>query len=462
MGQGGYFTLVNGTQYTWRLDPNAMNTKQVIAWNFPEHLPPGQTAEIYLQLDQGWFVNKSETQLRRIYHLEGTRGCSFQIMVTDAPSAIRVTLNGFSTPGHPIGNEFDLGWEHDATVRFILSGTEGYFSSNSGPIDWMQQNLRKLGNRPLSQLCIPGTRNAGISTLDQRPESVIAPMLLCQSSPVHKQLLDGSRYLDIRPVIGGGALWTGHYNQVKGLDSLWIGDRGQSLRSIVDDINRFTAVSKELVIVNLSHAINTDVGATNYRPLDQGEWNRVLEEFGRVHDRFVVPVASEAAGLTKQPLHHFIGPGRAAVIIVVEDGGVALGGYQHQGFFTAAEVGVNRLNSDRDDCAAMTREQLQKLDTLDSASDPRLFLLSWTLTPQTANLSFSNDWEFVWNGSESTKCVKTLAYSANKALFLECLPHCHGRNIPNVVYVDYLDGTDFAALAMAVNDRCFPFMMSKL
>ncbi|KAL1614679.1 hypothetical protein SLS54_009552 [Diplodia seriata] len=464
MGQGGYFTLVNGTQYTWRLDPHIMNTHQIFALNIPEVLRPGQTAEIYLQFEQGWFTNKKDTQLRRLYHLEGARACSFQILVTDAPSAIRVTFNGFSTPGHPNGDEFDLGWVHDATVRFILSGSEGYFSSNSAPVDWMHQNLRKLGHRPLHQLCIPGTRNAGISILTQHPDSILAPMLQCQSQSVHGQLLDGSRYLDIRPVIGGGTLWTGHYNKATNLDSLWIGDRGQSLRGIVDDINRFTAVHKELIIVNLSHAINTDVGATNYRPLDQGEWNRVFEEFQRVNDRFVVYTAHEAATLTKQPLRHFIGPDRAAVLIVVEHAGngVSLGRYLHQGFFTAADVRLSSRHSDTDDCAAMARDQLLKLDSLESASDPTLFLLSWTLDPQLRNLTYSAGWEFLWTGSESTRAVGTLAYSANKDLFLEVLPHCHGRNIPNVVYVDYLEGSDYAALAMAVNDRCFPITMPKL
>ncbi|KAF4534445.1 Glucanbeta-glucosidase [Lasiodiplodia theobromae] len=457
MGQFGRITLVNGTYYAWRLDPHIDATHQVSTNIIPHTIAPGQTAEILLDFQQGLFTTRSDTQVRRVYKLEGTRtNCSFQLLVTDDPSSIRVTFDGFSTPGHPSGSEFDLGWVHDGSVHFILSGSEGCFSSNHGPVAWMQENLRKLGHRPLYQLCLPGTRNSGMSTLAQHANDVLAPWLLCQSRDVYGQLLDGARYLDIRPVIGAGELWTGYYGRT--LNYFWMGDRGQRLRDVVDGINRFTARHKELVIVNLSHAINTDVGATNYCDLSQNEWDRVFDEFARLNDRFIVCSDQDAMNLTRQPLRNFIGDDRAAVIIVVEAPNVNLGKYEHQGFFTHEEVNVHNDNPSRDDCHEMTRDQLRKLDMMDSAADPRLFMLSWTLTPQVQNFSFSGGWDAQWHGPESKRCVRNMAYSANKELFLKCLPHCYGRNVPNILFVDFLEGRDFAALAMAVNDRCFPVM----
>ncbi|KAB2573736.1 hypothetical protein DBV05_g7576 [Lasiodiplodia theobromae] len=476
MGQGGYLTLVNGTQYTWRQTSNQA-TYQVETSGTPETVAPGQTSQIYIEFHQAFWITRSDSVLSRFYNIDGTNNCSFQILVKDHPSSIRVTFNGFSTPGIPSGTEVDLGWVHDGSTRFILSGVEGCFSSNHGSIDWMKDNLNKLGSRHLYQICMPGTHDAGmssrslsttiISALSPVTANIMDSALLCQSKNIYGQLADGSRYLDIRPVISCGSFWTGHYTKVEGL---WLGGVGQKISSVVDDVNNFTAAHKELVIVNLSHAMNTDVGITSYRDLEQGEWDLLFKEFSRVQDRYIAKTANDAANLTSNTLNDFIGSGKAAVIIVV-DANIKLGSFEHQGFFTTNEVSVQDEYSNTDDAVTMINGQLGKLDKLLSSFSPMLFLLSWTLTPQMTNFGWGavanelvkrTPLGLFWNGPSSKASVKDMAYSANKSLFTDCLPHCHPANLPNILYVDFLEGSDYAALAMAINDLCFPPMQSKL
>src|SRR5689334_21145270 len=74
---------------------------------------------------------------------------------------------------------------------------------------------------------------------------------LCHGRNIHGQLMAGSRWFDIRPVIGnGGQLLTGHYS---GQKAPVFGINGQALADIVDDVNRFTAANPELVVLSLSH-----------------------------------------------------------------------------------------------------------------------------------------------------------------------------------------------------------------
>ncbi|KAH7044090.1 PLC-like phosphodiesterase [Macrophomina phaseolina] len=461
MGSGGYLALINGTEYVWRLETSDAITHQIKGADFPQTLAPGQTSRVYIEFEQTLFTPRTDTGAHRRYILEGADDCAFDILITDEPPRIRAKFDNFSTPGNPDGVGFDLGWVHDGSVNSILSGKQGYFSSNNAPVDWMQKSLRKIGSRPLSQLCFPGTHEAGMSW-DALIDSSLSPTeftpwTLRQSRNVYGQLLDGSRYLDIRPVIVDGHLLTGKFHLYH--QSFRFGGCGQGISEIVNDINRFTAAHKELVLVNLSHAVNVDA---RYRDLNQEEWNTVFEHFSRVHDRFVVSCAEEARCLTKQPLNRFIGQGRAAVVVMVNAPGIRFGKYE-QGFFAPSNVGVRYEGLKTHDWVEMSQGQLSKLDILNSTADPRLYRLSWILSPEISEIvSGAGALEVVANGACVKSTPKALAYSANKALFTECLPRCHAKNIPNILFVDYLEGRDLAALAMAINDRCFPITKPRL
>lgn len=109
----------------------------------------------------------------------------------------------------------------------------------------MQQNLIKLGSRPLYQLCVTGTHDAAMSSLTQgfSINLFFASSLLFQLKSVYGQLQEGSGYLDVRHMIGRGALWTGHYTKVK--DTIWVEDHDQSILNIVDDLNRFISCHRQ-------------------------------------------------------------------------------------------------------------------------------------------------------------------------------------------------------------------------
>lgn len=328
------------------------------------------------------------------------------------------------------------------------------FASSNPPSDWMRANLSTLGPRSLSQIAIVGSHDAGMSKITHKeavPDFLLNSFVLTQFNPIAGQLQDGSRYFDVRPIIGGGEYCTGHYTGS-------VGARGERIQDIINDVNNYTASNKELIIINLSHDSNTDNG---YKGFSQEEWNRLFAQLEGIKDRIILN-DNEAKDLSKLPLNRFLGSGSAAVVLVLEAAPhIQLGKWHNQGFFYQSQLNVRNEYSNTPDCVQMSRGQLDKLDHL-SPTDPRLFLLSWTLTqpspPSDINISNATDPSTI-KGLESflmaLKPIKTMAYSANKALFSDLLPHCKPHVAPNILYVDYLEGRDFAALAMAINDKCY-------
>jgi len=82
---------------------------------------------------------------------------------------------------------------------------------------------------------------------------------ITQTKPIFGQLELGARWLDIRPALTSqgtdqppGEWACEHFTATN--DWLgWQGANGQSIRDVVDDVNRFTDENPELVVIDVSH-----------------------------------------------------------------------------------------------------------------------------------------------------------------------------------------------------------------
>lgn len=141
-------------------------------------------------------------------------------------------------------------------IDWTLTGSEkyGYYDSYAPPTAWMSSIMDIIGDRKLKHVAMPGSHDAGISKIDgtaggephpehDESEKLHADHYLgaseqnCQTQAVdiYEQLQRGSRYFDIRPVLGnGGKYLTGHYNT----DGSKLGCNGESIDDVVSDINR--------------------------------------------------------------------------------------------------------------------------------------------------------------------------------------------------------------------------------
>jgi hypothetical protein len=448
-GEGGFITLVNGTPYNWR--SSNLVERQMSSWAFPDVITAGATATQSVEWSD--FTPQRNAYGSVTITLEGT-GKTFQLEATAESGAfdLRVTLTDFATLGNPQGSVIDLGWSRNGAVNFILSGEDGSFTSSRMPDDWMHASLDVLGSRSLRHLCIPGSHDAGMSRFDSGTPLAKPCNTLTQTERVLDQLHAGARYFDIRPVISKGQFYTGHYSPLPVVGSQ--GANGQSLESIIDDVNSYTAANRELVVLYLSHDLNTDLG-NPYPPLTQAEWNDLLTSLQRLDHRFM-SADPTTVDLTLLTLEDFIGS-QAAVVVVVQpsDATVTLGTFADQGFYPRQSFSLFDSFAGTANLAQMQTDQLiAKLPVQRPSPDKGAFLLSWTLT-QSADaaarcpVALPPDPVLV----PSDDSILDLAARAAPALYQNVLPVCNRSTYPNILEIDDVHSPDVAALAMAVNSK---------
>jgi hypothetical protein len=285
----------------------------------------------------------------------------------------------------------------------------------------MQANLATLANRTLRNLAIPGSHDAGMSSFsnDSKTGFATAANTRTQRLDLAGQLAAGSRYFDIRPVISSGVFRAGHYSFIEQTRSFQ-GANGQLLSDMVDQINAFTIDNKELIILNLSHDLNTDLPNDSFRAFNQHEYELLCSSLLRLENRFVAPGDFTTVDLTTLKLKDFLGFGNAAVVIIVEPASFSLGNFAKQGFYKYAQLNAFNSFANTSDANAMVEDQLNKLNQQRPAN---YFLLSWTVTQQDEQVTVGPS-------------ILDSADTANALIFTKLIPALSNDKFPNIVLLD--------------------------
>lgn len=290
----------------------------------------------------------------------------------------------------------------------------------------------------LREIAFPGSHDAGMSELDSTAGGAVDWNTLTQKLDISEQLQYGSRWFDIRPVLSGGKYKTGHYGF--GL-SAWRGGNGQRLSTIIDQVNVFAATNKELIILDVSHGLNTDEFVSEHDSgLTQEQWDEVMEQLLLINDRALINFEFEdLADFTMKDLID----DRSLVLIVVDADTktgekVDTSKFAGRGIFNRAQFDVYNKYSDQDDQSGMIDDQLSKLKDIRQTPNSEMFVLSWTLTQAGIESAFVS--------------IVAAGEDANRALPELLWPELTTNTYPNVLYVDaYPDNGVITALAMAIN-----------
>jgi len=306
------------------------------------------------------------------------------------------------------------------------------------PTDWMQANIGTLGARPLRHICIPGSHDAGMSQINGGTAFSDAANTQTQTLSIGGQLTAGSRYFDIRPVITDGTYSTGHYSDITEIDS-WQGSNGQSIADVISDINSFTSANNELVIINLSHAYDTDAGNSDYPIFTQDQWDALFDQLTGINHLYVDPNPT-TVDLSTVTLSTFIASSPAVVVIVQPDDTIDLGDYASKGFYQYSQLNAYNEYADTSTLSTMESDQLTKMATQRGTPDQSYFLLSWTLTQSTIEVLGLGD------------SILELANEADPALYTALPPKLSTSTYPNILFIDnFQNDGKIVALAMTIN-----------
>ncbi|KND90634.1 PI-PLC X-box domain-containing protein [Tolypocladium ophioglossoides CBS 100239] len=123
----------------------------------------------------------------------------------------------------------------------------------------MSSLYETIKDRPIRHVVMPGAHDAGMSYLSTQFLSVgIKANTQTQGLSTYKQLRYGSRWLDLRVLTvhegGGHTFWTAHVNDET--NSPPVGNSGESLHNVIENINQFTAESPgEIIFLRFSYLI---------------------------------------------------------------------------------------------------------------------------------------------------------------------------------------------------------------
>jgi hypothetical protein len=342
-----------------------------------------------------------------------------------------------TTAAHADGDVIDLGFADGTGIHWILSGGEDNYHDTYSPVDWMQQTMDILRHRPLSQVCMPGSHDAGMSELNSPTFGATTDNTQTQSWGIGDQLVAGSRFFDLRPVISDGAFRMGHYSKAVGQ---WAGGAGMSLADIMDQVNGFTAGNGELVILWLSHFQDTDNG---YVDFDQSNFDDLYNELSNLDSLF-----TEANGhpLTDVSMDTYIGDGTACVVVVTElPEGIKVDREKYPWAYTSDEFGAWHNDfSDTDDLDTMRSDQIAKMRSYRQVKEGGIedfFVLSWTLTQSISDI--------LLGGFSS---IRDLACQAWQPLF-EAFDKFTPQSFPNVLMIDLYGA---GVLASILDDVAIP------
>lgn len=300
----------------------------------------------------------------------------------------------------------------------------------------MRLLLPSIGHLTLRQACLLESHDAGMSLADlaTRTSAFVTPdNVRTQTLPVGAQLRAGARYFDVRPVVSRGAFFTGHYSDTHSVLG-WQGANGESVAEIVRQVNDFTAEHAELVVLDLSHAIDTDAG---YSPFTQAQWDALFALLSDLRCLFSPPI--DTSDLTSLTLQSLIGAGSAAVLCLVQASDhIALpASFHHKRHLFPVNPAVAYTNTDRID--EMTEDQRRKMRLFKRSRDDPVLETSWTLTQVTAA-----------EAAGLGPSILRLAARARDELFAQLWDFCEEGSFPNVIELDNINGTDYLALALAV------------
>jgi hypothetical protein len=191
---------------------------------------------------------------------------------------------------------------------------------------WNQAYLPTIGNLRLKDICFPATHDSGMYKLTGG--TVVGGRkgaCLTQSCSIYDQLQLGARKFDIRPFFYDGKWSFGHFSPVSEQDlsplgplkqffTGWQGGTGATIEEIVNDFNKFTAVTQELVIIDISHVTHLDPE----RSLTPDDRRNLLNIISKIERLYRDP-NPKTVSLGDKTMVEYIN-GRSSVLVTFEDG----------------------------------------------------------------------------------------------------------------------------------------------
>lgn len=319
------------------------------------------------------------------------------------------------------GIKFGDGIESIENIEAIRLGD----FKGSNPSTWMTDDpfIREM---TLDQITMLGSHDSGMSVYEWH--NVDPGCIVTQYCDIAKQLRLGVRYFDIRPYLwidekgNNHGFYCGHFSNILGAK----GGFGQSLSSVICQVNEFCKGKKELIILNVGHIkrIEEKTLYTEITNLHNEDWEMLSAVFNNLTDLCRCNTCYLCNDISSRKTIGELTADKSAVV-VLDQSGALIGD-----FCQSDNLDVYNEYANSSSVKTMMEDQFSKLLENGNKQD-QLFLLSWTLT----------------QNFPITKSILELADEANSYLE-EVKRNASSTSIyPHIVYIDGIkDETGFSVV----------------
>ncbi|APA12236.1 hypothetical protein SS1G_10768 [Sclerotinia sclerotiorum 1980 UF-70] len=303
-----YVELINGTPYDWHLISHA---KHRMKWSPQTIIPSGTSSESCIS----WILNQPDASAEATYRIDNpTSSESFTISAIQDPTQLQVHYHeNLTSLNNPQYSTINLGFMDRHAHPFILAGngTQTPYISTKPPVAWMQSTLSTLSLKTLREITMPMSHDAGANVVTH---PLNGPGTLhntqTQSDSIYWQLVHGARWLDIRPALYWKKWMTYHGTYAAG--SMW-GATGQSIESMIEDINYFTRkYPGELIVLDISHDA---IARRRWKGFSEDDWMKFYGILSGIFDLWVEPQGSQW-DLSSVPFGTFVKEGGKSTVLV--------------------------------------------------------------------------------------------------------------------------------------------------
>jgi hypothetical protein len=369
--------------------------------------------------------------------------------------------------------------EHDYVIQAFANGKQQLMASVTRYSDrsaWMAD----YADSTLAQLSIPGSHDAGMSTVTYDTIGGAGGNSLTQIINIAGQLEAGIRYFDLRPFWKQEkTIYTGHFTMTMGALE---GCSGESMEDVLDAVRTFisdTAHTDEVVILKFSHyAYSTPEIVSAIRTLyffnnksdtltiRQNMINLLVDQVNQYLGDYLYQAPENAPRIAQTKLSD-ITKGKGKVIILFDLEGLKKVNFEGKGFYSYADLPVDKTDAETSSISDPAQAQAladmvvydrythtNDLALMTSATEPKgqlyriqqtdnhcgdLYVNSWTLT--------LTNWEVINPGAYT---ILELCQLANGVLAHDTMQSTQApkdgsaiittSHFPNIIYVDSADG----------------------
>lgn len=216
----------------------------------PKNLEPFSSLAIQYMISGG--QSRVDDNAEIYYKVEGTnRKFVVHLTTHDAKPVIRWDLTDMGLGSREIFNDISQAL---VITGSIWNGFQSSLTTQRYHSNWMQSIKESLQNITVKDVIMPGTHDSAMSRISGKLlTGASAPNTQTQGRTIYDQLRMGARFFDLRIAsihdigTGNADFWGTHVNNEN--DPACVGNTGQMLDEIIDQVNQFTRENPGEVII---------------------------------------------------------------------------------------------------------------------------------------------------------------------------------------------------------------------